>query len=207
MSLVSDPYSFLGEDIKGNLDVKVWSIGAGQVVYQLSDPPVSRTWGPGELKIISFHELYQLKNAPGGYNLLYHRLQIRDNKIREALELPLDPEYFYTEEDAKNLILNGSNDQILDALEFGPTGLASMIKHNAVLYVNSIEKMNFFNKIFSMNIQEIRDINAAEGEAPKETPKRRADAVVKAEVVKEPRKRKAAPLNPSEPVIQTPTEE
>jgi hypothetical protein len=207
MSLVSDPYSFLGEDIKANLDVRVWSIGSGQVVYQLTDPPVSRVWRPNELKIIPFHELYQLKNAPGGYNLLFHRLQIRDNKVREALELPLDPEYLYTEEDAKNLVLNGSNEQILDALEFGPSGLASMIKHNAVLYVNSIEKMNFFNRVFSMNIQEIRDINKEEVQEVVDVPKRRVEATPKAETAPTTRKRKAAPLTPSEPAVQIPTEE
>jgi hypothetical protein len=207
MSLGSDPYSFLGKDIKANLDVRVWSIGSGQVVYQLTDPPVNRVWRPGELKIIPFHELYQLKNTPGGYNLLFHRLQIRDNKVREALELPLDPEYLYTEEDAKNLVLNGSNEQILDALEFGPTGLASMIKHNAVLYVNSIEKMNFFNRVFSMNIQEIREINKEEVSETTDAPKRRVESAPKQEESFFGKRRKADPLTPSEPTVQTPTEE
>lgn len=207
MSIKKDPYDFLGEDITGNMEVKVWSIGSGQVAYSLTDPAVNRVWRPGELKIITFHELYTLNNQPGGGFLLANRLQIRDNKVREALNLPLDPEYLYTEEDAKNLVINGTKEQILDALEFGPVGLASMIKHHAVVHTQTIDRMEFFNTLFSMNIQEIRSSMDKVDETPTAQRERRAAPVEKQEAeAPAKRERKSTPLTPSEPTVQTPTE-
>ena len=201
MSVTKDPYDFLGEDIKGAMEVKVWSMGAGLVSYSLSDPQVNRTWRPNELKVLTFHELYQLSNHPGGMPLLRDRLQIRDNKVREALQLSLDPEFLYTEEDAKNLVINGTENEVLDALEFGPLGLDSMIKHHAVLHIDSLDKVNFFNTLFGMNIQDLRtSLDRAEDEAPVQ--KRRADTST-SPIKKE---RKSKPLKPSEQLVQVPTE-
>jgi hypothetical protein len=206
MSIKKDPYDFLGEGITGAMEVKVWSMSAGIITYTLADPQVTRTWRPNELKILTFHELYQLANHPGGIVLLRERLQIRDNKVREALQLPLDPEFLYTEEDAKNLAISGTEEQILDALEFGPLGLASMIKHHAILNANSLDRVNFFNTLFSMNIQELRNsAGKTEEEPAPTTPKRRAQKTESSE--ESPKKRKSQPLKPSEQLVQVPSSE
>jgi len=206
MSIKKDPYDFLGEGITGAMEVKVWAIGTGIVTYALADPQVTRTWRPNELKVLTFHELYQLSNHPGGAVLLKERLQIRDNKVRQALQLPLDPEYLYTEEDAKNLAINGTQEQILDALEFGPLGLASMIKHHAILTANSLDRVNFFNTLFSMNIQELRkSVEEAPEEKP-EAPRRRSQPKQVSEEVEAKPVRKSKPLKPSEPLVQVPSE-
>lgn len=207
MSIKKDPYDFLGDGITGAMEVKVWAIGAGLVTYTLADPQVTRTWKPNELKILTFHELYQLMNHPGGAILLKERLQIRDNKVRQALQLPLDPEYLYTEEDAKNLAINGTQEEILDALEFGPLGLGSMIKHHAILHTNSLDRLNFFNTLFSMNIQEIRNSAADENtEIKPDAPRRRAQTKTVSEEAPTKPARKSKPLNPSEQLVQVPSE-
>jgi hypothetical protein len=206
MAINKDPYDFLGEGITGTMEVKVWAIGTGLVTYTLTDPQVTRTWRPNELKILTFHELYQLLNHPGGAILLKERLQIRDNKVRQALQLPLDPEYLYTEEDAKNLAINGTQEQILDALEFGPLGLASMIKHHAILNTNSLDRVNFFNTLFSMNIQELRKSVEDTPEEKPEAPRRRSQPKEVSEEVEVKRTRKSKPLNPSEQLVQVPSE-
>jgi hypothetical protein len=209
MSIKKDPYDFLGEDITGAMEVKVWAIGTGIVTYTLADPQVTRTWRPNELKILTFHELYQLMNHPGGAVLLKERLQIRDNKVRQALQLSLDPEYLYTEEDAKNLAINGTQEQILDALEFGPLGLASMIKHHAILNANSLDRVNFFNTLFSMNIQELRE--SVKDTEPVTAPETRTRRSAKLNTTQEESTtkstRKSKPLKPSEQLVQVPTTE
>ena len=206
MSIRKDPYDFLGEDITGAMEVKVWAIGAGLVTYALVDPAITRVWRPNELKVITFHELYQLANTAGGMQLLYDRLQIRDNKVREALQLPLDPEFLYTEEDAKNLVINGTEAEVLDAIEFGPMGLTSMIKHHSILHVDSLEKANFFNTLFKMNIQELRNSVEKVGEDPLAQSKRRTGKEsAPQEKISKPQ-RKSKPLVPSEPLVQVPTE-
>ncbi len=210
--LKQDTYSsFLGDHITGDLEVKVWSTSVGTVGYGLDDPRVSRSWQPGELKIISFHELYQLSNSPGGQAILLNYLQIRDQKVREALQLPLEPEYLYTEEDAKKLAKTGSEDQILDALEFGPVGLASMIRHYAIIETTDINRMKFFNNLFSMNIETIRD-NMKDETVDQNSGKTAGQRRVKAEtsseeVVAAKRSRKTQALAPSEQTVQEATVE
>lgn len=207
MSVKKDPYEFLGTEVTGAMEVKVWAIGAGRVHYDLLDPKVSRTFNPGELKILTFHEIYQLANHPGGMYLLVNNLQIRDNKVRQAIGLSVDAEYLYTEEDAKKLVIEGSKEQILDALEFGPLGLASMIKHFAVVNVDSSDKITFFNKLFTMDILNLRDSLEKEDESQGKAGKRRASTTVaeEEEVVKK-KERKTQPLKPSEPLNQVATE-
>jgi len=206
VSIKKDPYEFLGTEVTGAMEVKVWAIGAGRVHYELQDPKVSRTFNPGELKILTFHEIYQLANHPGGMYLLVNNLQIRDNKVRQAIGLPVDPEYLYTEEDAKKLVIEGSKEQILDALEFGPLGLASMIKHFAIVYVDSSDKINFFNRLFTMNILELRDGLEREDDTQTKPGKRRASTTVAEEEIVKKRERKTQPLKPSEPLNQVATE-
>ncbi len=203
MSVKQDAYSFLGNDITGTMEVKVWSLGAGQTAYELQDPAVNRTWRPGELKIITFHELYSLLNHPGGQFLLTHRLQVRDNKVREALGLPLDPEFLYTEDDAKKLVIEGNKDRILDALEFGPVGLASMIKHHAVNLTKDVDMIEFFNTLFQMNIQGIKASVDKIDEVQDKQKERRVQDGEKATKKQAPkRERKSMPLNPSEQANQ-----
>jgi hypothetical protein len=206
-----DTYSsFLGEHITGDLEVKVWSTSVGTVGYGLDDPKVSRSWQPGELKILTFHELYQLSNTAGGPALLLNYLQIRDQKVREALQLPVEPEYLYTEEDAKKLVQTGSEDQILDALEFGPVGLAGMIRHYAIIETTDINRVKFFNNVFSMNIEVIRDNmkdDTAESSTPKASGHRRVKAQEDIPAVSAKRERKSQALSPSEQTVQETTTE
>lgn len=208
MSVNKDPYQDLyGEEITGSKEVKVWSIGAGTTAYALEDPKVNRAWIPGELKLITFHELYSLTNHPGGRYLLENNLQIKDRAVRDALGLPNEPEYLYTEEDAKRLVLSGDKDAILDALEFGPVGLASMIKHAAVVETKDVDMVEFFNKLFSMNIQETR---AAQREESSAKPEVKAERRKQSEPQQKQNKtvqRKSAPLTPSEQKQQKPSQE
>jgi hypothetical protein len=214
MAVTQDSYSsFLGEHITGTMEVKVWSNSIGAVGYGVDELRVSRSWQPSELKIVTFHELYLLANQPGGMALLTNYLQIRDQKVREALQLPLEPEYLYTDEDAKKLVISGTEDQILDALEFGPISLAGMIRHYAILEVTDINRMKFFNNLFSMSIEVIRDNmrDESEGtdEANKPTGQRRVQVNQEtAETKPSPtRERKGSALEPSEPTVQEATEE
>lgn len=210
-----DTYSsFLGEGITGDLEVKVWSTSMGEVVYALQDPRVHRSWKPGEVKILTFHEVYQLANSPGGMPILANHLQIRDPKVRKALQLPMEPEYLYTDEDARKLVNNGTEEEILDAIEFGPRSLAAAIRYYAILDVDSLEKMKFFNTLFRMNIQLIRDNLRDDGTETniESTSKRRVKKDVLPDIVSNPidseskKTRKTKALEPSEQKEQVPTE-
>ena len=61
-----------------------------------------------ETKKIDLEELRELSTIPGGDFLLKNYLIINDKSALDYLELNPEPEYFYTEEEIKTLLLSGS---------------------------------------------------------------------------------------------------
>lgn len=205
-------YSFLGiEGLTGEKLVRVWKRASGRVSYVLDDPKVRREWlRNDEVKMITFHELYTLSNEPGGRAILEYFLLIKDQDVLKALNLPLDPEYQYTEEDCKTLALKGSKDQILDALEFGGYGVATLIKRAATENkIDSTDRKKMLNSIFKFDLDTIYSNKEwADGASGVKTEKkqRRAKALVTEDTKakgkgkgKSDRTRKSEALTPSEP--------
>ena len=107
---------------------------SSRVVYRIPEINIRREFMPGETKKIDHEELEKLSYRPGGENLISNYLQISD--INAAAEFnagrPLEPEYNYSEEDVRSLLINGSLDSLLDALDFAPAGVVELIKTIAV---------------------------------------------------------------------------
>ena len=59
-------------------------------------------------------------------------LQIQEIKATENLNIHTEPEYFMSEDDVVNMLLNGSVDELKDALDFAPKGVIQIIKDKAV---------------------------------------------------------------------------
>lgn len=161
MSAFSDiDYSYLGvPGLTGDRPVRVTNLGRQRVYYTLPElnglhrtfQPVER--GIADTKVVTFHELYTLNNSPGGPQLIFDNLQIKDNDVRKALDLPEDPEFDYSVEEIKELIEKGTEDEILDALEFGPYYLAQWMKEVIITEgLNDFEKRKFFEGLFNFNL-------------------------------------------------------
>lgn len=112
--------------------INVKNRSAGNVVYSVPDLKVRRDFLPGEIKPIDSDELLQLSYSQGGALLINEYLQILDEPTRNEISGPVEPEYTFTDEDVKNLILTGSLDAFLDALDFAPIGVIDLIKKYAV---------------------------------------------------------------------------
>ena len=107
----------------------------------------SRDFQPGETKKITYAELEGLSYLPGGDVIIREYLQIKDPEVKEALVGETEPEYNMTAEDVKNLILNGSHDEWLDALDFAPEGVIDLIKALSVeLPLTDTRKMEAFKQ-------------------------------------------------------------
>lgn len=115
----------------------------GSVGYTIPDlGNLYRSFEAGETKEIPMIELKKLNSIPGGDYILKNCLQIRDNEqaVKEILN-NVEPEYYYTEEDIKNLLLNESLDKLLDCLDFAPEGTINLVKKYAVdLKLNDLQK-------------------------------------------------------------------
>ena len=125
-----------------NKTVNVKNRGTGEVGYTLPDTGVRRTWMPGEVKkSILVAELEQATYIPGGQKLMQKYLVINDKEVCDYLGIETEPEYFYGEDEIKILLKSGTLDQLLDCLDFAPTGVLDLVKKIAVeTKLNDVQK-------------------------------------------------------------------
>lgn len=102
------------------------------VVYKIPETNLRREFAPGETKRISFGELEKLTYQTGGRTLLEQFLQIMDEDVTSNLNVKREVEYDMSEAQVRDLLLKGSLDAFLDALDFAPIGVIDLIKVLAV---------------------------------------------------------------------------
>ena len=102
------------------------------VVYSIPESNLRRTFAPGETKRNHFSELEKLTYQPGGRELIANFLQIMEEEVTQDLNIHREPEYNMSEAQVRDLILNGSLDAFLDALDFAPIGVIDLIKSLSV---------------------------------------------------------------------------
>ena len=174
--------------INDNEIIKVTNRNNGTTGYSIADlGNLRRTFAPGETKKIPMEELRKLSYIPGGEVILREYLVI-DNKeaLDELLNGGIEPEYFYTEDEVKTLLLTGSLDQLMDCLDFAPGGVIDLVKKYAVeLKINDIQKRQAILNKTGFNVTSAIEINeeTLEGEEEKTTTNRRAAPVAATEEV------------------------
>lgn len=148
--------------------VKVLNRFLGQTTYIIPELHVRRTFQRGAEQEVPFKELQYLKYQAGGEEMLRNILMIKDAEALEKLVGEVEPEYHYTEKDIENLLLNGSLEQLEDALDFAPLGVIELIKEKAVsLKISDINKRDAITKKTEFNIT--KAINNIELEKQAET--------------------------------------
>ena len=160
--------------------ITVVNRSTGRVGYTVPEMHVVRQFAYREKKEIPFGELEALSYLQGGMPILKNYLVIKNEEAVKELGLDIQPEYYYTEEDVKKILLEGTLDEFLDCLDFAPDGVLEMIKKMSVsLPVNDmkkreaiLEKMNF-NVTRAIEIQNTKSDDELE-EEKKATPTRRA---------------------------------
>ena len=126
---------------------------AGMVGYAIPENNIIREFAPGETKKISFEELEKLTYQPGGRILMEQYLQIQSDIVTENLNIHTEPEYKMSDEEIKELMLNGSLDAFLDCLDFAPDGVIDLIKKLAVsIPLNDMEKREAIKNKFGFDV-------------------------------------------------------
>lgn len=111
------------------------------VIINPEASPSHRTFAAGETKRMTYDELEKLSFQPGGKEMLRNFLQVQSTEAIKELDIKVEPEYHMSEQDIKELLLNGSLDQFLDTLDFAPTAVIDLIKATAVaLPLNDLNK-------------------------------------------------------------------
>ena len=151
-----------------NTKITVKNRNNGSIGYTIPDMHnLYRKFYANEKKEVSYEELQKLSYLPGGMYILQNYLVILDNdEARDAILGQVELEYSYTEDDVKNLLLNGSLDELLDCLDFAPAGVIELVKTLAVeLEINDLSKRNAIANKTGFNINnaiEIKHISAEE---------------------------------------------
>lgn len=179
--------------LEKNTLIKVTNRGNGRVGYPIPDANgLRRLWHAKESKDIPMDELRKVMWTVGGSYLLKNTLIIENKEaIKELFPTEPEPEYYYTEEEIKQLLLTGTNDQLLDCLDFAPEGVIEVVKNLAVsLKLNDMSKREIiFNKT-GFNVTNAININK-ESETVEEVEKteRRATPIQTEEVKEEKTRR------------------
>lgn len=160
--------------------IKVTNRFNGSVGYTIRDlNNLSRVFSPNETKEITMEELRKLSWETGGRTLINDYLIIQDeDALKEILGSP-EPEYYYTEEDVKDLLLNKSLDALKDCLDFAPKGTIDLVKKLAVeLPLNDVTKRQAILDMTGFNVTSAIAINEAtkEEEPTKNTGFRRINS-------------------------------
>lgn len=118
--------------IKQDTMYNVKNRSSSVVVYRIPETNLRREFAPGETKRIPFGELEKLTFQAGGRELLENFLQILEEDVTTNLNVRREVEYDMSEAQIKQLLLAGSLDAFLDALDFAPIGVVDLIKTMAV---------------------------------------------------------------------------
>lgn len=138
--------------------VAVKSRSRGKVVYKIDALRISRTWNrPGDIINIPIDELIELKTVRGGKVLLDKYLIIEDEEAKALLyDYELPPEYDYGEVEVDYLLHKGTNEQLMDALDYAPEGVLFMIKSMAIKNKpDTTAKVEAINKKFNIDLMSI----------------------------------------------------
>lgn len=159
------------------------------VVYQVPDlNNLVREFRPGEIKKIPMDELRRLSYDNGGRVTLQQYLFIDNKEAVDELLGETAPEYFYTQDDIKTLLVSGSIEQFEDFLNFAPAGLKDTMKDMAVdIKVNNVKKRELIKEYLGLDVSkaiELLDDN-------EEDDKKNSSNLIKSDT----RQRKAEPIH------------
>lgn len=126
------------------------------VVYNIPEIGVRRSFAPGEVKKISYEELEKLTYQAGGMEIISRFLQVQDETVLNNFNMKVEPEYHMNERQIASIIVNGSQDEFLDLLDFAPDGVIDLVKRMAISL-----PMTDYNKIKALKEKTGLDVEAA----------------------------------------------
>jgi len=159
------------------------------VVYQVPDlNNLVREFRPGEIKKVPMDELRRLSYDNGGRVTLQQYLFIDNKEAVDELLGETAPEYFYTQDDIKTLLVSGSIEQFEDFLNFAPAGLKDTMKDMAVdIKVNNVKKRELIKEYLGLDVSKAIELLADDEEDDKNS----SSNLIKSDT----RQRKAEPIH------------
>lgn len=143
------------------------------VIYHVDDMGVRREFAPGETKMIPLSEIYALSQKQSGLYQLRNNLFVQDTAAIQEMQMHVEPEYFLDEAGVRNLLQNGSVDELIDCLNFAPKGVIELLQKQALeLPLNDLQKINVIKEKLGFDVvgalkhrKEVEEAMAEEADA------------------------------------------
>ena len=147
--------------VENSTIINVTNRSRGSVGYVIPDMGnLQRKFAYGETKQITAEEVRKLDWTPGGHILLRDYLIIDNKELVAELLHEVEPEYNYTEDKIKDILLNGSMDEFMDCLDFAPEGVVSLMKDLAVkLEIPDVRKRQAISERTNSSVDNAIKIN------------------------------------------------
>ena len=182
--------------LENDVVIKVTNRADSYIGYGIPEAGIRRRFAPGEMKEITMGELRQLHWVPGGMSIISNYLIIDNVEAVNELIYNAQPEHFYTKADVRKLLEEGTEDQLLDCLDFAPEGVVQLVKDVAVeIKLNDVRKRDAIYKKTGFNVSKAIEINIETSETAETgtAPVRRSATVEQVEQVEQPQRRAATP--------------
>ena len=172
--------------------VEVKNRGLGSTAYKIDSLRVSRYWSKeGDIINIPINELIELTTIPGGKALMDNFLLIEDKDALETIygTKEMIPEYNYSQEEIDYLLYKGTNEQLLDALDYAPLGVLDLIKSTAIKNIpDTTAKVEAINNKFGITLSTIaKNYQVEDGVAEEEITSERRSAPVSIKTEEKPK--------------------
>lgn len=152
--------------------MKVTNRSSSRIGYDIPDLHIYRALAPGESIQVPYDELARLSWQPGGRALMEQYMMITGADAEQALDelqVMREPESYMSKDDVIELLQNGSEDELLDALDFAPAGVIDLIKDEAMkMKLNDLRKRDIIKEKTGFDITKAIDLSdtSDEGVAP-----------------------------------------
>jgi hypothetical protein len=105
---------------------------AAKVVYSIPDKGIRRELAPGQAIKTTKDEIEALSYVGGGLDLIRNHLLVKDEEMLDNLGVEREAEYYMSANDVLKLLKEGTLDEFLDALDFAPEGVITLIQDLSV---------------------------------------------------------------------------
>ena len=134
---------------------------ASTVIYSIPEMNnLRRECRPGEIKSGTGSELIQLSYRPGGRRIIENYLLINNEEVLDGLNMEVEPEYKLDEAGVVKLLKDGSEDQLIDCLNFAPEGVKDLVKAVALaMPLNDLNKCKIIKDMLGYDVLFVRSTN------------------------------------------------
>ena len=134
---------------------------ASTVIYSIPEMNnLRREFRPGEIKRVTGSELIQLSYRPGGRRIIENYLLINNEEVLDGLNMEVEPEYKLDEAGVVKLLKDGSEDQLIDCLNFAPEGVKDLVKAVALaMPLNDLNKCKIIKDMLGYDVLFVRSTN------------------------------------------------